>query len=352
MPAHPAIPPDLLQERPVPWQPALGSRNGPLSWLEYGLARGGIGIASRLPLRIRRRVIAGVARVTTRIDRRHSDAARRFLRQALGDLPALRRESLVRAAYANLLEILLSTGRLERTVPRERILEHFTLNLHPDVQRVVDAKRGAIVVSPHVGHWEAATVILPRIGFDPLYAIVRPPKNRPLSCWFQRVRDQRGLWQIPRRGALTQAMAVLRARGSLALIPDQRSRLGPVTAPFFGRPTLTEQAPALLMRRARVPLVVGACYHTEREDRFELTLGCVLWPEDERGKPIEETAARINAEMEERILERPEQYHWIHDRYRSDPREPGPAPATAGGHRRPAEPGIASATRRRTGRES
>ena len=315
----PAIPPELCQQRPIPWQPVLGDRNGPRAHMEYAAYLAVMNTIGRLPRVLRDRFVGGCARIARRLDRSHSDAARAFLDQAFGPgLERARREELVLSSWRHILQVAISAERLARNLRGGRILDHFELDLHPDVERATRGDRGVLVVHPHIGHWEAAVAALPRIGFDPLYIIVRPQRNRPLSVHVQRTREAHGVSHLARHGALELAQKVLRAGGSVVLAPDQRNLSG-VPVPFFGRPALTEQSHVLLMRRLRVPMVIGACVRTERPGRYRLEIPSVLWPEDVRQLSIEAQIERVNVEMEKLIRKYPEQYLWIHDRYKDAP---------------------------------
>jgi KDO2-lipid IV(A) lauroyltransferase len=261
--------------------------------------------------------IGVLARIVKRLDRRHSDAARGFLRQALG--PTMKGEELearVLQAWRHLFRVTLDTERFHAKVDLARIRERYTISLSPDIQRVLREKRGCIIITPHVGDWEAGSALLPWLGFDPLYVVSRPPRNRPLSLHAQHVRERRGTRLLPRRGAMKHAGEVIAAGGGLALMLDQRARKRPVLAPLFGRMATCDRSAGVLMRRLRAPIVFGGCYLTERPFHWDFSMDRVIWPEESAGKSPEEIATRVNQEIERLILKHPEQYFWLHERYR------------------------------------
>ena len=137
-----------------------------------------------------------------------------------------------------------------------------------------------------------------------------------MSRYFQVIRERRGAWLLARHGALNAARQAVRGGATIAMGADQRARMSPVVVPFFGRPALTEQSPVLLMRRQKVPLLVGACLCTKQADRFRMIIPTVLWPEECRDQSIEQLVERVNRAMEKLILSAPDHYMWIHDRYR------------------------------------
>jgi KDO2-lipid IV(A) lauroyltransferase len=174
-----------------------------------------------------------------------------------------------------------------------------------------------VLVSGHIGDWETGAALLNWAGFGPLYVISKPPKNRWLALHAQRVRESRNMRLLPRRGAMEFAPAVVRGGGTLAMLLDQRARWKPVRAPFFGREATCDRTASVLLRRLRAPLVFAACYRTERPAHYRLVVPRVVQAAEVAHLGPEEVAALVNRELEQLILRAPEQYFWLHDRWRS-----------------------------------
>lgn len=316
-PSPGAFPAGLRSDWPAPRRAVLGNRGGALAWVEYALARSILGSLSRLPLALRRPLVLQFARAAKAIDRRRSEAARVFLRQALGaSMPAAELERRVLQAWRHLFDVTLDSEAVPRRIPPERILEHFDVALCDDAQEIISSKRGCILATPHVGDWETGSGVIPWLGFDPFYAVIKPPRNRPLSAHMQKLRERRGIRLLPRRGAMRDAPAVVRGGGMLGLLLDQRARKRPVLAPFFGRQARCDRSAAVLLKRLRAPVVFGACYRLPTPWRWRLEMPAVLWPKDFEGASVEAITARVNRELEKLILAAPDQYFWLHDRYR------------------------------------
>jgi KDO2-lipid IV(A) lauroyltransferase len=115
---------------------------------------------------------------------------------------------------------------------------------------------------------------------------------------------------------MQDAPAVVAGGGMLGLMLDQRARKRPVMAPFFGRAARCDRSAAVLLKRLRAPIVFAACYRTGTPWRWRLEVPTVLWPKDLEGQTVEAITARVNGELEKLILAAPEQYFWLHDRYR------------------------------------
>ena len=304
----------------VPRQEVVGRRGGVLAWLEYVAFRCVVGLASRCGARGRAGIAALLARVAKALDRRHTRAARAFVTQAFGaELTELRREELVLAAWRHLFQLTLDDARFNAVVIGPHLLEHFEVVMCAEARAALAAREGVMVVGPHVGMWEAVPAVCVALGFKPLYVVSRPPHNRPLSRHAQRVREARGYRVMHRHGAVETMTKVAQAGGSIGLMLDQRAHGKTVIAPFFGRPAHCERAVAVLLRRLRMPVVFVACYRTATPFRYRAEFTSVIRPEQFAHASPEVIAAAVNRELERLIRAAPEQYFWLHDRYRNAP---------------------------------
>ncbi len=313
------IPSRFSQEWPVPWKPVWGTRDGLAAKVETVAARGTLGAISLLPGFLLKPLIGGLARVGRAVDRRHANAAREFIGTALGDMPKAELEAHVLQAYRHFLWVMVETMQMNR-LSIDELSERIEIVWTEDAKRARDEYGGVILVSAHIGNWEAGVASCPLSGFDPFYGVAKPARNRPFSKLVQRDRERRGVRVLPRRGAMQGAPAVLRAGGSLGLLLDQRARLKPVLAPFFGRPARCDRSAGVLVRRLKAPVVYCVCYRTGEPLRFRWELPEVIWPEELAGASPEQVATRVNEGLERLILKAPDQYFWLHDRYRDTPR--------------------------------
>jgi KDO2-lipid IV(A) lauroyltransferase len=315
---------------PVPWIPAWGTSD---RWIDHVVAKLATTLmpgVARLPERALALFLAAAARIGPLVDRRHTNAAREFLRLALGERPPEEIEARVRAAYRHFFRVMIDPERFNALVPLERTPERFDVVWTDEAREVVARHQGAILVTAHLGSWEAAMAIAPWIGFHPAYAVIRPPRNRPFSVAMQAERERRGIRLLPRRGAMRAAPRILRAGGAIALLLDHRTTGRPFLAPFFGRPARCDRSAGVLLQRFRVPVVVCACTLADEPLTYRVSFHEVLWPEDWAEADLLEITTRINRALERMILACPDQYFWLHDRYRDTPAEFPAGPGGAG----------------------
>jgi KDO2-lipid IV(A) lauroyltransferase len=281
--------------------------------------RGAVTLASRAPDGAVGAFVDGLAALAQRVDRRRNRSAREFLRQALGELSEDELELRVRAAWRHLFRVGLDTERFFLRVPLDETPAHFELHASDAARAVLAEERGCMLVTAHLGNWEAALSILPWLGFHPLYGVAKPPKNRYLSEIMQATRERRGVRILSRKGAMTDAPAVLKAGASLGLVIDQRTSGRALLAPFFGRLARCDRSSGVLLKRQKVPILMVVCTLTERPLHYRLELTEVMWPEDWQRAEVEAIVAHLNGLFEREIRRYPEQYVWIHDRYRDTP---------------------------------
>ncbi len=120
---------------------------------------------------------------------------------------------------------------------------------------------------------------------------------------------------LARRQALLPLEHALRRGYSVGLAPDQATIRG-VPAPFFGRTAFTTPMPAVLAVRERRPIVVVACIRTGAM-RFDGYLGEPILPgEGSDRAEIVRLTEELNRAMEGVIRAHPEQYLWMHNRWK------------------------------------
>jgi len=305
-------------EWPVPWTPVEGTRGGVFAWMEHLALRAAMTSMARLPGFLLTPMIGGLARLGRLVDKKHTSDARKFIRQALGDkLTQAELDEAVLQAYRHLIGITIRTEAWGRKISEDNWREHVTVEFSPEFEALKG--KGSILVTPHLGDWEAAAALMPKLGYSPVYAIAKPPKNLPLSRHVQRSREARGVRMLPRRGGIQYAAQVVRGGGLLCLLIDQRGRGRNVLAPFFGRPSLCDRSAGVLLKRLKVPISIGAVYLTDKPYHFRVHAKTVLEPAEFASQSVEELITLINGELEGLILQAPEQYFWLHDRYRGAP---------------------------------
>jgi KDO2-lipid IV(A) lauroyltransferase len=291
----------------------------------YLLGRAAIGAAARVPQWLGYGAASALGRLYFRCSRRRRACALRFLRAAYPDRPEAELLRLGRIATGNVFKVPIDMAKLTRLLARGG-----------DVRSVVDVsaldgllpRTPYLAVTAHVGSWEMAAATMARLA-GRAHGIARVFKNPLLQRWILANRERGGLHIHPRRGGL-RGLAAGVAAGAVGLqVVDQHQRLRGVVAPFFGRPASCERAAATLALRCSYPVVVGGAVRVGGGFRFRMVSAPPFVPAGSgaRAEDLQHTVAQINERLEWLIRTAPEQYLWIHDRYRAS------AEATVAAHR-------------------
>jgi len=170
---------------------------------------------------------------------------------------------------------------------------------------------GLILVTGHIGNFELLGARLAQAF--PLWVVARP--QSPAAWQFIRhIREKAGMQVLDKFGSVREALRVLRRGGVLGLLADQHAGdgTGALIVPFFGRPASVFKTPALLAARTGVPLVF--CYDIRLPDGTHQ--GVLLPPRFVRDGEVTEATEWLCRQLEQAILQAPEQWWWLHDRWK------------------------------------
>lgn len=203
-----------------------------------------------------------------------------------------------------------------------------------NVQPLIDlVLRGqpAIFITGHSGNWEVLGSVMASIGY-PLVALARPIDNPLINDWLLGIREAQGTKVITKWGATPILQDTLRSGGRLGFIADQNAGDDGLFVPFFGRLASNYKSIGLLAMRYNVPIVVGHAIRLGSHFQYEVAMVDLIQPDDwaDQPDPLFYVTARYNRAMEQSVCAAPEQYLWLHRRWKSRPkfeREGQPMPS-------------------------
>jgi len=298
--------------------------------LQFAAMRAALRVGAALPRGLQEGLVRAVAAAARCVDRRHTAAARDFIATALPELDARDRERLVRGAWRHLLRVALAAEGVTRHVLGRRLGEVYDTYATPEIEALFARPGGFVCVTAHVGYWELSPPGVGAFVGRPCYAVGKAPRNDFVAQHVRRMREAQGMRLVPRTGAMQVVPAALRAGCAAGLLLDHRPRQKPVYAPYFGRPAACDRSAGVLLRRVNAPIVFYGCYGLGAPGsgdpwRFELRFTRLVQPEELQGLGPEAIAALVNTELEALVRHRPDQYFWLHDRYRGAPLALDPA---------------------------
>ncbi len=264
-----------------------------------------------------------LAAVLYRVDRRHRNVGLENLKLAFSDrYTEAERDQIVRGVYQHfcmmLMEILHIPRKLHLTTWRERI----TLVGH---EKVVDRLlRGGplIMLTGHFGNWEMAGYLFGVFGFPP-NSVARTLDNPYLDRFLRTFRERTGQKMIPKSGGYDQMLDVLRSGGVLSFLADQDAGQNGLYVEFFGRPASTHKAIALLALEHNAPVVVGYARRIGPGFRYEVGCAEIIEPSEWTGTAddVRLLTQRYTSALETIIRRDPDQYLWLHRRWKHQPKK-------------------------------
>ncbi|MBC8414344.1 MAG: hypothetical protein ISR96_05595 [Nitrospira sp.] len=179
-------------------------------------------------------------------------------------------------------------------------------------------KYGAcIFVTPHIGNWEMLPMVCSHIEI-PLAVVARPLDNEYLEKLLFANRISEGQVLIPKTNAMFVLQKTLKRGISIGMLPDQSTAKG-VLIDFFKRQATTTPVPAILAINYNKPVIVVACCRKPGSYKYEGFISEPILPGNytsEKDEIIRITTA-ITKEMEKIIRKYPNQYLWIHNRWKT-----------------------------------
>lgn len=187
----------------------------------------------------------------------------------------------------------------------------------------VDALRaqghGALVLMGHLGNWELMGPVASGL-WGQIDVVVRPQHNAAFDTYWRTSREKMGVRSLPAVHAYRDCLRALARNEVVAIIVDQNMRRQRgIFVDFFGQPACTTPGLAYLAAHARLP-VVPICMIREPGGRHTLhVLPPLPPPPDRRPETIHAATQAYTAAFEELVRSYPEQWIWLHKRWRTRP---------------------------------
>lgn len=202
-------------------------------------------------------------------------------------------------------------------INRLRVTTEYLDELFSTAKEIHDKSGGCIFVTPHIGNWEILPYVSSIVGI-PLVVVVRPLDNDYLEKLIYSNRAASGQVIIPKKNALIVLQKTLREGKSIGMLPDQSTIKG-ISVNFFGRKASTTPVPAILAITYKRPIVVVACCRKPGNYQYEGFVCDPIWPGEYESEKTEifRLTEEMNRMMETIIRKYPEQYLWIHNRWKT-----------------------------------
>ena len=294
--------------------------------VEVALVESALMLARVLPRRALLAVGGAVGAIAGRLDRRHAAIARDNLRMAYGDaLTSNELERTLRLCWRHFGRITFDALAFPK-LDRNAVGSILKIDGWDNARAALAQGKGALVFSAHCGHWEAGAYAMGLLGI-PFAVIARPLDNPVLDRRLTQLRSGTGNVVIPKRRAVRETMRALGRGAGVAILIDQDAGRDGVFVPYFGRLASTTPTLALLALRTEAPIVpVHARVEADGTIVVQIEPVVEIRPTGDRDADVLRLTAECTAIVERWARSTPEQWLWMHRRWKTPP----PQGTTAG----------------------
>ncbi len=276
-------------------------------------------LIGRIPPETVEKMAGWLGRVWFMTDRRHREVAIENLRHVFGreKSPAAIR-ILARRVFCHLVLVVFEIGRMLHFRETD-FLKNFRVSGLSHLRAAHKKGRGVLVLTGHMGNWELLVMCVAILGY-PISAIYRPMDFKPLDRFFKDLRSRFGARMYAKKTAMRPILSGLRKKELIGILLDQNAsaRAG-VFVDFFGKPASTNAGLALIALYTEAPVV--PIFLIREGGRFVVTIGpeIPLIRTGDRAADVAANTRQYNQVLEEMIRRYPEQWFWVHRRWKTRP---------------------------------
>src|SRR2546430_2344413 len=280
----------------------------------YLLYRAGSAIAAAMPLRLLFAFGQFLGACAWVCSGKYRRLAKRNLAIAFENEKSPRElRRLVRQHFRRLGANLLCSAKLTQMSP-EKILERVKVENIEAMAREFRAGVPVVLILSHLGTWELFAQLMPKfVGFVRNASVYQGLGNRFIDEHVRRTRSQTGLELFDRHDGFEPVIELLRSGGGVGVLSDQHAGDHGLWSPFFGRLASTSPLPGLLAKRTHAAVIAAAVY-TTGPARWRMVFTERF---DQPGASVATLTSKINEVIEQQIRLAPEDWFWVHNRWKT-----------------------------------
>jgi KDO2-lipid IV(A) lauroyltransferase len=292
--------------------------------VEYLVARSLFGFLSILPRRAALWVCSMIAGAGYHIFGSLRRTGMRNLEIAFPEKSRGERTDILKGTFQSLGRVLAETSQFMKATPAE-IERIFEFDLDDETRELYrinkEERRGVLITTGHLGNWEMLVFGFAAIH-EPISYLARPLDNPLIEDLTLRIRTRFGNRPINKTNSAMLAVKILREGGILGALSDVNAHPKEgVFVPFFGVEACTISGPAIMAMRANAAIYPAFCIWDKEKKKYRFVRGALIEPSqtgDRKADTVATTAA-YTTEIEKLIRQYPDQWLWIHKRWKTRP---------------------------------
>jgi Kdo2-lipid IVA lauroyltransferase/acyltransferase len=254
------------------------------------------------------------------VDQRHRNVAIENLSHVYGSDKSSREiRSQALRIFRNLTMILFEIGWSLR-IKEKDFFSFFKISGLENVRSACNKGKGVLALTAHIGNWELLMLAAGFLGL-PMSAIYRPFDFKPLDRFFADLRTRYGAKLYPKSRAMRKILRSIRDRELVGFLLDQNTSVqAGVFVDFFGKPACTHKGMALVALGTDAPVISAFLVRDGSGFRVEFGPEIPLIRTGDKDKDIIENTRQYNRALESIILRYPDQWFWVHRRWKTRPK--------------------------------
>jgi KDO2-lipid IV(A) lauroyltransferase len=274
-----------------------------------------------------------IGRLTYIFDVRHRRVGARNLRRVYPELTSKGVRTRLKSVYDHLGKVMVEMIRAPRMFgrfpsarnpadARAGVSNYLTLRNFEKVEEVCRNGKGVVFVTAHLGNWELTGTAMALLGL-PLYSVARTMDNPLLDRFITRLREFRGQRVLKKHGAMREVLSLLKSGNRLGIVVDQNAPVDNVFVDFLGKKAAVTRGVASLAVRTGCAVFPGYSYRVNNSPHHIVVAGDPIEvpQEGSREEKIQRITERYTRVIEQWIREHPNQWLWIHRRWKTRPPE-------------------------------
>jgi Kdo2-lipid IVA lauroyltransferase/acyltransferase len=229
------------------------------------------------------------------------------------------RERITTGVFQSVARLVVSFARFPQ-ITRENIHEWIDYEGLENFQEAHARGKGVLIATAHFGNWELSAFAHAYLT-APMHVVVRPIDNPRIDELVESRRGLSGNHVIAKKDAARGILRALHARDAVGILIDQNTTPDQgVFIDFFGVPACANNAFVKLAHHSGAAVVPGYALWSEKDRRYVLHFE----PAVELTGDVQEDTQRVHARLEAAIRKNPDQWLWLHRRWKTRP--PGGKP--------------------------
>ncbi len=235
---------------------------------------------------------------------------------AFPELSEEERKTLCRKCYISSAKTFIEIMAIP-CMKYEEVEPYITTECIEKIREYHSRGKGLILLTAHFGNWELGALGIARKLGVPIATLAQPQRNSYVTEWMERGRTMWGNKVYKTGHAAMTLFKALKNGEIIGVVGDQRGPEDGLRVPFFGRMSAVNEGTAALGLRAGSPIVMVLIIRNE-DNTYHLQIREVSYDDLPGSMPekVAEVTRRHTAFLEEFIRKYPDQWFWMHNRWK------------------------------------